>query len=272
MKRMFRLIFIVFSIMLLTQAAVAEEKGKKDYSNEPWERAALYLGGFIVNASSDFDVGVEAVGRQITVDAEKTLDLEEDFTLFRADGFWRITRRNRVDFSYYKMTRGGSNFLGVEIPGIGPVGSKVETDLDMTVVRGSYAWSFFKNDNFDLGISGGLYVLGTDFKIEAADLGRVQSTNFTAPLPVIGLRGSFALTPQWFIRQSFDYFYIKYGDYEGQLVDFNVALEWDFWKYAGVGVGYNFVQMDLDYSGGDNFLSEIDLGYGGLLFFGKIYF
>lgn len=108
--------------------------------------------------------------------------------------------------------------------------------------------------------------------MEASDLGKVQKTDFTVPLPVIGLRGSFALAPQWFIRQSFDYFYIKYGDYEGQLVDFNVAFEWDFWKYAGVGVGYNYVQMDLDYDGSDNFLSEINLGYGGFLLFGKICF
>ncbi len=115
----------------------------------------------------------------------------------------------------------------------------------------------------------GLYVLGTDFKMKAVDLGEVQETDFTAPLPVLGLRGSFAVTPQWFIRQSFDYFYINYGDYEGQLVDFNVAVEWDFWKYAGVGVGYNYVQMDLDYDGSDDFLSGINLSYGGVLLFGK---
>lgn len=129
-----------------------------------------------------------------------------------------------MDFTYYEMKRDGSKFLGVDISGIGPKGSQVETDLDMTVVRGSYAWSFFKNENFDLAISGELHVLGLDFKMEAVDLGEFQETDFTAPLPVLGLRGSFALTPQWFIRQSFDNFYIKYGDYEGQLVDFNVAV------------------------------------------------
>ncbi len=271
MKRMFRLILILFSIMLLTQAAVAEEKEKKDYSNEPWERAALYLGGFITDTSGNLKLGVETVGPQVSIDPEDVLGLD-DVNVFRADGFWRITRRNRVDFSYYKMKRDASTVLGVAIPGIGPIGSKVETDFDMTVVRGSYAWSFFKNENFDLGISGGLHVMGVDVKMEAVDLGEVQKTKFTAPLPVLGLRGSFALTPKWFIRQSFDYFYIKYGDYKGQLIDFNVALEWNALKYLGLGVGYNYVQLDLDYDGSDNFLSEINLAYGGVLLFGKIYF
>ncbi len=59
MKRMFRLILILFSIMLLTQVAVAEEKEKKDYSNEPWEKAALYLGAFVVDMNSDLELGFD---------------------------------------------------------------------------------------------------------------------------------------------------------------------------------------------------------------------
>jgi hypothetical protein len=47
----------------------------------------------------------------------------------------------------------------------------------------------------------------------------VQQTDFTVPLPVVGLRGSFAMTLQWSIRQSSDYFYVYIGDYEGQLLD-----------------------------------------------------
>ena len=43
-------------------------------------------------------------------------------------------------------------------------------------------------------------------------------------------------------------------------------------KNAGRGVGYNYVQMNLDYSGGGNFLSEIDISYGGVLAFAKFHF
>jgi hypothetical protein len=116
--------------------------------------------------------------------------------------------------------------------------------------------------------------MDVDFKIQNKSFGggRIEETDFTVPLPVIGLRGNFALTPKWFIRQSFDYFYVNIGDYEGQLVDFMAAVEWNALKHFGLGVGYNYVQMGLDYDGSDNFLSEIDLAYGGFLLFGKLYF
>jgi hypothetical protein len=256
-----------------SQPLLAQEE---DYSNEPWEKAALYLGAFFITSDSDLKLGGSGLG--IKVDAEEVLGLDENFTTFRSDAFWRITRRNRVDFTYYTMNRDGSTDLRVDIPdgdgGSIPAGAKIKTDFDMTILRGSYAWSFFKNQHFDLGIAGGLYGLAVDFEIrQSGTLGQgKEETDFKFPLPVIGLRGSFALTPKFFIRQSFDYFYVNFGDYEGQLIDILAAVEWNAFKYLGLGIGYNYVQMDLDYSGSDDFLSEIDLSNGGFLAFAKLYF
>ncbi len=266
---------VVLAFALLAPFGIAQEAGEPDYSDEPWERAALYLGAFFITSDSDLELGG---GVGIKVDAEEVLGLDEHITTFRADAFWRITRRNRVDFTYYAMNRDGSNDLRVDIPdgdgGSFPVGTKIKTDFDMTILRGSYAWSFFKNQYFDLGIAGGLYGLSVDFDIKRSGSGgsNKEETDFTFPLPVIGLRGSFALTPNFFIRQSFDYFYVNFGDYEGQLVDILAAVEWNALKYLGLGVGYNYVQMDLEYSGSDDFLSEIDLSNGGFLAFAKLYF
>jgi hypothetical protein len=281
MKKIIWLFTMLFVLGLFSQPLFADEAKKEDvkqedYSNEPWEKAALYLGTFFIDSNTDLELG--GGGAKVKVDAEELLGLDEHFTVFRGDAFWRITRRNRVDFSYYAMNRDGSNELDIEIPRPGggsyPVGTKVKTDFDMTILRGSYAWSFFKNESFDLGIAGGLYGMAVDFKIkrEGTAGGGDEETDFAFPLPVIGLRGSFALTPKWFIRQTFDYFYVNIGDYEGHLIDFLAAVEWNALKHLGLGVGYNYVQMNLDYSGSDDFLSEIDLSYGGVLAFAKLYF
>ncbi len=272
MKKIIWLCLLLFLLGVFAQPLMAEEE---DYSNEPWERAALYLGAFFINSDTDFDLGS---GASISIDGEDALDLEEDYTVFRADAFWRITRRNRIDFTYYAMNRDGSTDLEIDIPlpdgGRFQEGVKIKTDFDMTILRASYAWSFFKNEHFDLGIAGGLYGLKVDFEMKAKDSGGSdkEETDFMYPLPVIGLRGNFALTPKWFIRQSFDYFYVNWGDYEGYLVDAMMAVEWNALKYLGLGVGYNYVQMNLEYSGSDDFLSEIDLSNGGVMAFGKLYF
>jgi len=272
-KKIIWLCLVLFAAGVLTNPLMAEDE---DYSNEPWERAALYLGAFFIHSDSTLELGDGGLG--IKVDGEDALGLDEDYTVFRADAFWRITRRNRIDFTYYAMNRDGSTELGIDIPdgdgGSFPAGSRIKTDFDMTILRGSYAWSFYKNEHFDLGIAGGLYGMAVDFEMkrEGTVGSNEEETDFAFPLPVIGLRGNFALTPKWFIRQSFDYFYVNFGDYEGYLIDFMAAVEWNALKYVGLGVGYNYVQMNLDYSGSDDFLSEIDLSNGGVLAFAKLYF
>ena len=272
MKNIIRLCLVLLVMGMFSQPLMAEEE---DFSNEPWERAALYLGAFFVHNDSDLELG-QGVG--VSIDGEDALDLDEDVTVFRADGFWRIKRNHRLDFTYYAMNRDGTTSLGVDIPLPDgerfQEGARVKTDFDMTILRASYAWSFFKNEHFDLGLAGGLYGLKVDFEIKQKGLGGSgkEETDFMFPLPVIGLRGNFALTPEWFIRQSFDYFYVNWGDYEGYLIDLLAAVEWNTFKYLGLGVGYNYVQMNLDYSGSDDFLSEIDLNNGGVLAFAKLYF
>jgi hypothetical protein len=272
MKKFVGFCLVLFALGVFSQPLMAEEE---DYSNEPWERAALYLGAFFVHNDSDLELGE---GAGINIDGEDALDLDEDITVFRADAFWRITRRNRVDFTYYAMNRDGTTDLNVDIPlpggGSYQEGTRIKTNFDMTILRASYAWSFFKNDHFDLSIAGGLYGLAVDFEMKrkgSVGSGK-EETDFMFPLPVVGLRGNFALTPKWFIRQSFDYFYVNWGDYEGYLIDLLVAVEWNALKYLGLGVGYNYVQMNLDYNGSDDFLSEIDLNNGGVLAFAKLYF
>jgi hypothetical protein len=67
-------------------------------------------------------------------------------------------------------------------------------------------------------------------------------------------------------------FYLNIGEYTGRWIDLNVSLEYNFWKYAGVGLGYNFVSMDISKDSDNAFLSQIDMSYGGLLLYAKLYF
>jgi hypothetical protein len=65
-------------------------------------------------------------------------------------------------------------------------------------------------------------------------------------------------------------------DYEGKLIDINIALEYNVWKHLGVGIGYNTVRIDISADGddllGDNLSGGVEFDYGGLQLYGKIYF
>ncbi len=112
--KIIRLVLCVFCVIFFSRFALAAEKGKKDYSNEPWEQAALYLGAAFIDADTDLKLG--SGGVDVNVDGEQVLGLDDTKTVFRADLFWRITRRNRVDFTYYSLNRDGSDALTVDIP------------------------------------------------------------------------------------------------------------------------------------------------------------
>ena len=277
MNRSFWSLAAMLIFTLISQPVFADEKEKPNYSDEPWETAGLYLGPYIADFNSKLDLGFRGSGISVSVDGEELLGLDNDLTVFRADAFWRITRRSRIDFMYYDISRDGSTSLGFRIPdpdGSGdiPIGTRIDTTFDLAMLKASYAYSFFKNQSFDLALSGGIYAIDVELEIKAGDEGLIEDSDYIIPLPVLGLRGNFALAPKWFLRQSIDVFYLKIGEYTGKWIDLNVALEYNFWKYAGVGLGYNFVSMDISKDDDDAFLNQIDMSYGGLLLFAKIYF
>ena len=100
----------VLILALILQPALAEEK---DYSNEPWETAGLYVGPFLVNFNSNLDLGFGGRGIGVTVDGEELLGLDEDLDVFRADAFWRIARRHRIDLM--NISKDNSDDLLTEI-------------------------------------------------------------------------------------------------------------------------------------------------------------
>ena len=66
-------IFGLFSQPLIAQEAKKEDVNQKDYSNEPWERGALYLGAFFMHSNSDLQLGTG--GAKVKIDFLSEIDL-----------------------------------------------------------------------------------------------------------------------------------------------------------------------------------------------------
>jgi hypothetical protein len=88
---------------------------------------------------------------------------------------------------------------------------------------------------------------------------------------VLGLRGAWAITPNLFLKGSFNVFAISADETSGKLRDGSLAIEYDFLKNFGIGVGYNRVLMDLN-TEGNRFDTKIDQNYGGVIIYGNILF
>ena len=175
---------------------------------------------------------------------------------------------------YYDLSRDGRKTLGVEIDdptnGTIAIGAEVKTKFDFRLAKLTWAYAFVKDDRMEISGGLGAYVLNVDFKL-SADGSKVEDTAFTVPLPAFRLGAAFAITDTVMLRQSVDFFYLAYKDYQGSITDIGVNLDWNFWKYAGIGIGYNFMYMQAS-KDKDDFLGEIDMSYNGLLLYGKLYF
>ena len=104
----------------------------------------------------------------------------------------------------------------------------------------------------------------------ANNLGLTTRAETIVPIPVVGLEASWAITPRWFLKGGSDFFYIEYGDYKGYVLDAIFALEYDFHDHAGVGLSFNYVDMDLEVDA-DEFLGELNYSYGTILAYLKLF-
>jgi len=248
--------------------------------NLPWERFSIQGGAFFAGLNNKVTVGSEGAG--VAVDLEQALGLDAQNTVFRLGALYRIgeTRRHRVDLDYLYFNRSASKTIGQDIvvnDNIISAGTNVETTFNYQVIRAAYSYSFFQDDRMDLAASIGLFVMPIKFELSASGLGARQGDfNFTAPLPALGLRGDFAVTPRWFLRTNIDVFYLEYQSFKGALVDTRVAVEYNPWEHFGLGLGFDNFRMaleakDKDYPGVD-FQGTIKSQFMGVQLYARYFF
>jgi hypothetical protein len=203
------------------------------------------------------------------------------------DASWRFTdnRRHRLDFQWFSFRRDGSRTIGQDIhyedkdgnEQVIKAGTQVESYFDFDIYQAAYSYSFFQDDRIDLAGLVGLYVMPIDIGLSATGLLKVdRSERFTAPLPILGIRADIAITPKWYLRSGLEVFYLEIGEFEGSIIDANVALEYQPWKHFGFGLGFDSLNVHINADGEDypgiDFKGEVNFNYTGLELYAKLYF
>ena len=273
-------IFLFALMIIMHSLSVNAGEQETENKDKPWERFSLSLGGFSATINSDVSLG--AKGLNLEVNVEDALDMDSSVSVFRLDGMWRFSRnlRHRLDLGWFDISRDASTTLlqDIEIGDtIFPLGTKVTSSFDLQVFKGAYSYSFFQDDRMDLGVSFGLFVMPIDFKIDASGAFEGhERESITAPLPVLGLRADFAITPKLFLKYSFDFFYLEYDQFEGAVTDTKLALEYNAFKYLGFGIGLDRFNIHIEAEGEDypniDFEGSFEFGYLGLMVYCKVYF
>ncbi len=252
-------------------SAAAAEAGS---DNLPWKTWEFALGGYLTTHDSTLRVDSDSTGSGTEIDLEDDLGFNKSLETVRFDATWRFRPRHRADFSYYHLSRDAFRTLDRTIKignTIFPINTTVASELDMTVYKASYSYSVIQNARFDVGLAAGLHILDLEESITAEGVGNSESSTLLAPLPVLGLRGDWAMTPRVFLKANVDVFAVSVEGTRGRLTDALVAVEYDAFKHFGVGLGYNYVSM-LVRGDKDDFRGEIGASYGAIMLYGKLFF
>ena len=274
-QKWFCFCLVILVTLGFTGLAQAAEQNKG-----PWEKFSLRLAGFITNSDSSVRLGLPEIGT--VIDPEEFLGVDSSTTVFRIDGFWRFSenRRHRLDFTWTAFRRSGTKTIGKDIDILGEtikLSTKINTSVDYDIYRVGYSYSFFQDDRIDLAIAGGLYVLPVRFGFEVEGLiNETLAESITAPLPVLGLRADFVITPKVYLRNKADLFYLEFGSFKGTFLDLQLGVEYLPFKHFGFGASIELLDFEVEAKEevwpGIDFVGNIGIEATGLMLYAKFYF
>jgi hypothetical protein len=148
----------------------------------------------------------------------------------------------------------------------------INVKSDLTVVKADYTFAMLARDRGYLGITGGLYVSQTTLGLSAAGLSASEEQDVTAPLPVIGLRGDYAINDRITLRGAAQVFDYSADNVDGRLTDFYVGADYGFGDHWAVGLAWNEVSTSLSAEADSGLNGAVDWSYGGLLLYVKFDF
>jgi len=233
------------------------------------------LGTYIVDTDTEVSLDGES-GQGTRVDWENTFGSGE-VTRFRLDGQWRFADRHKARFMWFDSSRDNTRTLEEEIDWgdeTFPVSARTRAEFSFAVYELAYEYAFLRRDNYEISGSFGLHYTELELTLSAKaetsggalDVDIRESGDVGAPLPVIGLRGLWALPYDLWIDAQAQYFALSIDEYDGSLMDLRLMLNWQPKTWLGLGIGYNQFSVDVDVEK-DSFNGSLDWTYEGPMIF-----
>lgn len=239
------------------------------------------LGGFFVQ--SDLRAGLNGTANKQNqdIDFDETFGKANDSTRVRADALWRINPKHHIALMYFDSRNTRSKPIDRQVSwgdNVYDIGAVVTSETNFKVGALSYEYAFMRQPTYEVAASLGLHVtdmtlrLSGDATVNGVPTSKsTQSNSVTAPLPVIGLRGAWVVTPNVLLEAQGQFFKLKVDQVDGNWSDFQAKATWMFNKNFGLGLGYDRYTNRLDVEK-TNFNGNVKMGYSGLQLFGVVSF
>lgn len=244
-------------------AAAAEHAGFAD-------KFTLRLASYYVERSdTDFAI-LDESGLGTQVNFADDLGGDDNVTIPRIDMRYRFNDRHSVDFTHYRIERSGRRSLQIDIDFDDQsysVGETVVSEINYELYKYGYSYSFYHSPRVELDFTVGLNFTTYEFEYELADGSEADSADASAPLPMFGLRMSYAITPRWSVHYLTETFFVELDDeFEGSLSNNELDLQYRAGKHFLLGLGFARFSFDLKVDD-DDLSGRVNDSHRGALFY-----
>ncbi len=210
------------------------------------------LGATFMNSNTQAELKSSA-GAGAVLDFEDAFGLAENDWAPEGLARWRFSERWRLELEYFSLNRSNSRTTTQDITWGDttiPAGTLAKGKFDVSVLRVSCGYSFFKTQDKELGVALGFHVTQFDAEVSTSG-GSAGDAKVLAPLPVVSMFGQFALTDEWSVGGRLDALRLEYAPFYGNVLSVGVDALWQPWRHWGFGFGWRTLQINGGVSSSD---------------------
>jgi hypothetical protein len=281
---------IVVDTLPLAQASSAAEMpsngANSSTENLLNDRFVVSLGGFVVSSKINGSLSGTANTSGENIDFDKRFGTDADQTRLRAEVLWRITPRQHLRFSYFNNAVQSTRAIDQDLAWgdyTFRAGGQVTAEVKFRVYELDYEFAFLRRQNYEIVAVAGIHLDDLTLKlsgnasltvdtpmgpVEQAATFTTKSSSVPAPLPVVGFRADWAVSPHVYLDASAQVFAVGYQGIDGNWSDLRAGATWMFSDHFGIGLGYDRFVTHVDLSK-LSFNGRLNFGYQGLLLYLK---
>ena len=258
MNHKMKFVFLLL-LIFVWQPALAEDDDDESLApadNKEYRGGTLRLGAFFVgNIKTRAYFGPVDIPLRGAIDISEDLGLGDHLIAFRSSFTYRFSKRHAMSIGYYRMNMDGIVQLERTIE-LGEsefdIGIDVKSRYDEQITKFAYNFIFHDEGRVMLSVTPGIHFSKARLSMQALNaspggtaLDETENRSITAPLPMIGGRLVYRLSPKWQLLATSDIFFLDRGSQEGQLTDTNILIEYKASNHFSFGGGINRFSLDL---------------------------
>ena len=262
-RRTFQIIFVLVVLGGGPSATMAQSSGEALAEDGDSWRDDTYgnrfvLGVGLYSPTLDTQVRRDSSSGMLgtLIDFESTLGMDDHDRLPLLLGYYRLAKKHRITFEYFRLDRRGTSanqgairFGDVVFPGFLPLDSYFNVD----VFSLGYSYSIIHDAKKELAIG-----IGVQFQdIEAGIAGSVgpgllsSAPDVLAPLPTFSGSFDYAISDKWVFTSLVGVFGIELdlgdeSELAGEILQINAGVVYKAFENVGFALHYNYFRVDVD--------------------------